>query len=82
MWNPNCDLWKLIDDFVKTYYGSAAQYIKDYLKLVHSNVKRETHLMPGVAYNNSFFDDELIYKSFRLFKKAKKQRIMMKYCIG
>lgn len=37
LWNPDIDIQKTQDEFLKIYYGSAAEYVKQYIKLLHDN---------------------------------------------
>ena len=40
LWNPQLDSKKLIDEFVKGYYGPAATHIKAYLDLIHDAIAK------------------------------------------
>lgn len=40
LWNPDCDLDAVIDDFLAGYYGKAGQYIKEYMTLLHDNLEK------------------------------------------
>lgn len=41
LWDPNLSFWKLVDEFLKGYYGKAAKPIGDYLRMMHEAVKRD-----------------------------------------
>lgn len=40
LWNPDCDLIAVIDDFLTGYYGKAGPYIKEYMTLLHDNLEK------------------------------------------
>lgn len=40
LWNPDCDLDAVIDDFLTGYYGKAGQYLKEYMTLLHDNLEK------------------------------------------
>jgi hypothetical protein len=42
LWNPESDVQKLIDEFLRGYYGPAASAIGDYLALVHDELGKRT----------------------------------------
>lgn len=71
LWNPNCDLDEIINDFVYGYYGTSASYIRQYFDLIHSNIQEDTHLTASASYTESYYTEELIEKAKALFKKAK-----------
>jgi len=39
LWDPNCDIEAIKDDFLDGYYGEAGKYIKEYLNLLHDNLE-------------------------------------------
>lgn len=71
LWNPNCNLDEVIDDFIYGYYGASAPYIRQYFDLIHYSIQEETHLSPFASYTESYYTEELIEKAKALFKKAK-----------
>lgn len=40
LWNPDCDLNAVTDDFLQGYYGGAGPYIKEYMTLLHDNLEK------------------------------------------
>lgn len=71
LWNPDCNLDEVIDDFIYGYYGASASYIRKYFDLIHSNIQEDTHLTPFANYSDSYYNEGLIEKAKELFKKAK-----------
>lgn len=45
LWNPNCDLNAVIDDFLQGYYSEAGQYIKEYMTLLHDNLEKSGEVL-------------------------------------
>ena len=39
MWNPDCDIEKVKQDFMEGYYGKAAPYVNQYIDLLHDNLE-------------------------------------------
>lgn len=71
LWNPNCNLDEIIDDFIFGYYGTSASYIRQYFDLIHYKIQKDTHLSPFASYSESYYSEELIEEAKVLFKKAK-----------
>lgn len=40
LWNPDCDVEKVMDDFIQGYYGISGKYIKQYISLMESELKK------------------------------------------
>lgn len=73
MWNQDQDASKLIDEFVDNVYGKAAKHITAYIKLLHDQVKPDTHF--GIwpePFDVSYLDRSTIQKADSLFALAKK----------
>ena len=73
LWNPNQDIDALVDDFIYHYYGSSAREIRQYFNLIYTAVKDNTHLLILERYDNNYYDEDLIRKSEKIFKIAKKK---------
>lgn len=71
LWNPDCDLNAIVDDFINGYYGSSAKYIRQYFDLIHSYIRDDTHLTPFSDYSEIYYTEEMIAKARALFNKAK-----------
>lgn len=41
LWNPEQDVWELVDEFLNGYYGKAAPAMREYMDLLHKAVKQE-----------------------------------------
>jgi len=72
LWNPDCDVDKVINDFMKGYYGNSGKYIKEYFDLLHGQITPETHIHFELSPNDPIFTDEFVNKSLRLFEEAVK----------
>lgn len=71
LWNPNCDLDALVDDFFRGYYGAAAPYMRQYFDMIHSKVQTDTHLTIYTSYRDHFYDGSFIQNALQVFEKAK-----------
>lgn len=77
LWNPDIDIEKTQDEFLKTYYGAAAKYIKAYITLLHNNnqsgknVKMSIFGSP-VQDKETFLSVPLIAQYNRIFDTAEK----------
>ena len=72
MWNPDADVEYLIRDFTDGYYGAAGRYIRDYLALEDSILRRpDMHTNCYASTGHPMFTDEFIREGRRLFAEAK-----------
>ena len=71
LWNPDCDVHAVIDDFMYGYYGRSGQFIREYFDLLQDRITPETHMFIGLKPDDPIFSDELIEKATEIFKKAK-----------
>ena len=72
LWNAKRDVWPLIDDFLKGYYGDAAQPIRQYMDMMHAAVREENlhfKINEG-AKHVSYMKRKLIRKADSLFAQA------------
>lgn len=72
LWNPDCDVEKVINDFMYGYYGRSGQLVRRYFDLLHSRITPETHIHLGLSPYALLFSDEFINESYGLFENAKK----------
>ena len=72
LWNPDCDVEKVINDFMYGYYGRSGQLVRQYFDLLHSRITPETHIHLGLSPYTQLFSDEFINESYRLLENAKK----------
>jgi hypothetical protein len=70
LWNPECDVPSVIDDFIYGYYGRSGQYIRAYFDLLHSQITPETHIGLGMRPDDKIYSDAFIREAERLFDKA------------
>lgn len=71
LWNPNCDLDKVVNEFMDGYYGTAAQYMRQYFDFLHSQIKDNVHLTHVASHTKPYYSDELIATSRAILNKAK-----------
>jgi hypothetical protein len=71
LWNPDCDVEKVINDFMYGYYGRSGQLIRQYFDLLHSRITPDTHIHLGLSPDDQLFSDSFIHESFQLFERAK-----------
>ncbi len=50
LWNPDIDLEKEMDDFLDGYYEAAAPYIREYIHIIHDELKKSA--IPLTIYGN------------------------------
>jgi len=72
LWNPDCDVENVINDFMYGYYGRSGQLIRQYFDVLHSRITPDTHIHLGLSPEDQLFSDSFIHKSVQLFEHAKK----------
>jgi hypothetical protein len=78
LWNPDCDVEKVIDDFIYGYYGRAGKNVRQYFDLLYSRITPETHIhietdkYKQLTAWDELFSDEFIAKSSGIFEEAAK----------
>jgi hypothetical protein len=77
LWDPDLEFEKEMDGFLYTYYGKAANHIKQYLELLHdhnhSNKGRKLSIFGSpVQEKDSYLTPELIQVYNAIFDKAEK----------
>jgi hypothetical protein len=76
LWNPDCDVEDVIDDFVFGYYGRAGKYVRQYFDLLYSRVTPETHMhietsrYDRLTAQDKIFSDDFVEKSSAIFEEA------------
>jgi len=76
LWNPDCDVEDVIDDFIYGYYGRAGRQVRQYFSLLYSRITPETHMHIETANyekltdRDVMFSDEFIAKSCMIFDEA------------
>lgn len=71
LWNPNCDVEQVINDFMYGYYGRSGQYVRQYFDLLHNRLTPDTHIHLGLQPDNRLFSDEFIEQAQAIFEQAK-----------
>jgi len=72
LWNPDCNVQEVIDDFMYGYYGRAGQYIREYFDLLHNRLTPETHVHLGLSPDDVLFSEAFIRDAEVIFNKAEK----------
>ena len=69
LWNPDCDLDAVINDFIHGYYGEAGSFIRKYFDLLHAKLEQSglTLSMDGEPEHHS--EGYLSKESIGLYKK-------------
>jgi hypothetical protein len=71
LWKPQLDGQKLVDEFVRGYYGAAAPLIGQYIALIHDEAEaKKTNLTCFSSVNAEFLNLELLGKAEALFVQA------------
>ena len=70
LWNPDCNMEEVIDDFMYGYYGRSGRYIRQYFDLLQSRISPETHMHIGLRPDDRIFSDDFVSQSLQLFDKA------------
>lgn len=73
MWNPNADREKIIDEFLKAWFGAGAPYMKKYLSLLERATKNEVgHFNPWTLPPKELFPPSFFQEAYRYFSQAEK----------
>ncbi len=71
MWNPDCDIDALRQEFLEYYYGAAAPYLDEYLNVICDNADRlGCHIYYGTIDRYEYLNDECLVQYNKLFDKA------------
>ncbi|MBC8184513.1 DUF4838 domain-containing protein [candidate division KSB1 bacterium] len=70
LWNPECDVEEVINDFMYGYYGRAGQFVRQYFDLLHNRLTPETHIHLGLTPQDKLFSDEFVQQAESIFDKA------------
>jgi Domain of unknown function (DUF4838) len=72
LWNPDCNVDNVINDFMYGYYGRAGKYIRQYYDLLHGLITPETHIHFNLSPDDQIFSEQFIRDSYEIFEEAKK----------
>jgi len=72
LWDPGYDTDKAIDEFLAGYYGEAARPIREYISLIHQQVRERPDLHVGIyaAPDVGYLTPEVVQQSVALFDQA------------
>ena len=70
LWNPECDVDQVINDFMYGYYGRAGQYVRQYFNLLHNRITPDTHIHLGMKPEDNLFSDVFIRQAEEIFDAA------------
>lgn len=70
LWDPNCNVNSVVNDFIYGYYGKSAKFIRQYYTLLMALVKPYVHMSIYPTYDNPIFSDVYISKASEIFGKA------------
>jgi hypothetical protein len=74
LWNPNCNIDSVMNDFLYGYYGAAGKPIRDYIDIMHDALERSGKGLDiyGYPYDaiDSYLSPSLIGVYTRLFDQA------------
>lgn len=72
LWDPECDVEAVINDFMYGYYGRAGQYVRAYFDLLHNRITPDTHIGLGLRPTDKIFSDEFVRDAGALFDQAER----------
>jgi hypothetical protein len=72
LWNPDCDVEKVINDFMYGYYGRSGKFIRQYFDLLQGRINAETHIHLGLSPDDEIFSDDFVSESCQIFEEAGK----------
>jgi hypothetical protein len=70
LWNPQCDVNAVINDFLSGYYGRSGQHIRRYFDLLHGRLTADTHIGLGTTPKDKLFQDPFIRNASAIFDQA------------
>lgn len=72
LWNAECNVDSVINDFMYGYYGRSGQYVRMYFDLLHNQITPETHIHLGLTPNDKIFSDAFIRQADKIFNTTEK----------
>jgi len=72
LWNPDCNIDDVINDFMSGYYGRAGKFVRQYFDLLQNLVTSETHFQYGLSPFDQIYSEEFVRKSCDIFQEAEK----------
>ena len=72
LWNPDCDVEKVINDFMYGYYGRAGKFIRQYFDLTQNLITPQTHIHFGLTPEDKIFSETFVNEASQIFDEALK----------
>ena len=72
LWNPECNVNEVVDDFMVGYYGRAGKFIRQYYDLLQGRITPDTHIHLGLKPDDVIFAGDFVQQASKLFKEAEK----------
>lgn len=72
LWNPDCNVQEVINDFMYGYYGRAGQFVREYFDYMHNRITPETHIHLGLSPDDVLFSGSFIPDAEAIFREAEK----------
>jgi hypothetical protein len=73
LWNPDCDLEKHITEFLNGYYGKSAPKIREYMDLLHAQVRgKDVHSTIFDKPDAPYLTDAFLMGAEKIFDTAEK----------
>ena len=70
LWNADCNVDAVIDDFMYGYFGRSGQFIREYFDLLHNQITPDTHIHLGLDPDDKIFSDKFIKEADMIFNNA------------
>jgi hypothetical protein len=72
LWNPECNVNEVVNDFMYGYYGRSGKYIRQYYDLIQGQITTNTHIHLGLKPDDPIFAGDFVQQASKLFKEAEK----------
>ena len=72
LWNPDCNVEQVINDFMYGYYGRAGKFIREYFDLTQNLVTPQTHIHFGLTPEDKIFSETYVNEASQIFDEALK----------
>ncbi len=70
LWNPDCDVETVVNDFIYGYYGRSGQFIREYYDLLQGLVTPLTHIHLFMKPEDKIFTESFIIQAGEIFDRA------------
>ncbi|MGQ9515211.1 MAG: DUF4838 domain-containing protein [Thermoproteota archaeon] len=71
LWNPDSDVGTILDDFLDNYYRRSSKFIKEYLELMHENIRRKNiHISIYSPPTSEYLSKDIVIEADELFNEA------------